>query len=299
MFVGVTFQRDHGPAHILRPGDLIGRSPRATLRLDDPRISEAHALVSLRQLDLKLIVLRGRFTVDGKARAEVVLAPGQRIVLAGVIPLTTTVVTLPDTVLAIGPADDPDAGIVVSGVVSYTAAHDHFEPGFDPDADAVFWSSDAGLSMRDRSGNERAVAPGERIDIAGHIIVARALPRHRLAAQTTDADGRFGARLRVRLHYDTVHVTGDGRVAVLDGLVARAVSELAAMRVPIHWQSLSESLWPDVRDPGTLRARWDQVLVRLRAHLREHNLRSDLIRANRRGLVELFLGPDDIIEDAT
>ena len=37
----------------------------AALHLDDPRVSEAHAMVSIRGSELKLLALRGRFQIDG------------------------------------------------------------------------------------------------------------------------------------------------------------------------------------------------------------------------------------------
>src|SRR5690606_9907840 len=63
-------------------GGFIGRSPFATLHLDDPRVSEAHALVSLRHGSLYLLALRRRFAVDGRPADELRLAEGQLIELA-------------------------------------------------------------------------------------------------------------------------------------------------------------------------------------------------------------------------
>lgn len=64
------------------PGEIIGRSPMAALCLEDPQISEAHSLVSLRGQSLMLLGLRGRFRVPGKIQTEVVLTNGLRIELA-------------------------------------------------------------------------------------------------------------------------------------------------------------------------------------------------------------------------
>ena len=69
----------------LVPGDLVGRIWSAALRLDDPGVSEAHALVSLRGEELWLLGLRGRFLVEGQPRTEVAMAPGMRVRLS---PLT-------------------------------------------------------------------------------------------------------------------------------------------------------------------------------------------------------------------
>ena len=58
-------QLPSGAMVLLGPGDLIGRSPTAALHIDDPRISEAHSMVSLRGSQLKLLALRGRHSVYG------------------------------------------------------------------------------------------------------------------------------------------------------------------------------------------------------------------------------------------
>lgn len=97
-----------GPAVVLGHGDLIGRLATAAVSLDDARISEAHAIVSLRGGAMRLLALRGRFRVHGKQRAEVVLAPGLDVELARGIVLHVDEVSLPDTVLAIaGPGLPP------------------------------------------------------------------------------------------------------------------------------------------------------------------------------------------------
>ena len=60
----VRLRLDSGEVRQLVSGDIIGRIWGAALRLDDPQISEAHALVSMRGTALKLLALRGRFVVD-------------------------------------------------------------------------------------------------------------------------------------------------------------------------------------------------------------------------------------------
>jgi pSer/pThr/pTyr-binding forkhead associated (FHA) protein len=50
----------------LGPGDIIGRLETATLRINEPQLSEAHALVSLRGEQLVLLALRGVVSVGGR-----------------------------------------------------------------------------------------------------------------------------------------------------------------------------------------------------------------------------------------
>ena len=52
------------------PGDLIGRTPSAAAVIDDPRIAEAHAFVSLRHGELHLLSLRRMVVVAGKPRSS-------------------------------------------------------------------------------------------------------------------------------------------------------------------------------------------------------------------------------------
>ena len=85
----------------LGPGDLIGRLWSAALPLSDGRISEAHAMVSLRGQELKLLALRGRFAVQGQGLSSLVLAPGQVISMAEGLDLRVAEVFLPSKVLAI------------------------------------------------------------------------------------------------------------------------------------------------------------------------------------------------------
>lgn len=66
----------------LAPGAVIGRSETAGLRLTDPRVSEMQAYVSLREEGLVLRALKGMLKGRSGRRAEIVLAPGQRIFIA-------------------------------------------------------------------------------------------------------------------------------------------------------------------------------------------------------------------------
>jgi hypothetical protein len=60
---------------------------------------------------------------------------------------------------------------------------------------------------------------------------------------------------------------------------------------------VAAEIWPDETDRNALRRKWDVNLARLRAHLREQRIRPDLVRADGSGNFELFLYPDDQIED--
>lgn len=87
--------------HELMHGDIIGRIWTAALQLNDARISEAHAMVSLREGNLQLISLRGSMAINGKVTPQIVLAPGQEIELAPNLTLTVEDVWLPEEVYGI------------------------------------------------------------------------------------------------------------------------------------------------------------------------------------------------------
>ena len=53
-----------------RPLPRIEEEQHRRLHVDDARVSEAHALVSLRGRELQLLALRGRFAVDSTPRSH-------------------------------------------------------------------------------------------------------------------------------------------------------------------------------------------------------------------------------------
>lgn len=90
-----------GAVATLVPGDLIGRMWSAALFLDDPRVSEAHAMVSLRGDRLELLSLRGALTCDGMPATRVRLANGRRIGLVERLYLDVESVTCPAVALVL------------------------------------------------------------------------------------------------------------------------------------------------------------------------------------------------------
>jgi len=123
---------------------------QSTVRIDDPRISEAHALVSLRGTELKLLALRGRLSVDGKPRTEVTLIPGLRVVLAGFFGLTVDDVAMPDQILGITAVYDPTQVVGAHGVIAIVPSSEvPLRSGYDPAAAAHVWTrADASVLRR-------------------------------------------------------------------------------------------------------------------------------------------------------
>jgi hypothetical protein len=289
----------------LAPGAIIGRMAGAALRLSDPRISEAHALVTVRGTDLRLLALRGRMSVGGHVTGAVTLTPGLRIVLAGFFPLSVLAVTLPEAVLAVvvtgsdgrryGPF--PVDGVSSVLVPAAHTAHLTIVGRFQADAHAVLWHHDASLRLRRKDGTEVGLTPGTATDLDGWRIACVMAPLSTWDAGETAADGRHDDPLTVTINYDVVHVRGaSGAAASFDGLLARLISEVACVGTPVAWEGIAETLWPDESDAAVLRGRWDQATSRIRRKLRAAGLRGDVLRS-RAGLVEVALGPRDILED--
>jgi len=280
----------------LPPGAIIGRMPQATLRLGDPRISEAHALVSLRRTELKLLSLRGRFQVDGVSVAEAALKAGTRIDFGGDLVLEVLAVSLPDSVDAIrGDALPLQALPPVTAILE---ARDDLIIGFLPEADALLWSDGDGLHLRLAGQDDREVQGGDSFSVGTRTFFIEEV-------LLADAGSSITLRqpdhepLQLVLRYDSVHIRVGAQTVLVDGIAARILSELALMRVPVEWRTAAQEVWPEVSDEVALRRNWDAGLARLRRRLLDGGVRTDLVRLVGRGRVEIFLGPRDRVVDET
>lgn len=299
MHAHVVLRDPDGREHELVHGDLVGRVWSAALQLDDGRVSEAHALVSLREGQLQLIALRGGLAVGGEPVVQVVLVPGQRVQLARGVELEVVEVNAPGRVLGI--EADGLARQALPGVCSVvTDPEPRLARGWREDAALHAWTTGDHWVARPAGGDARAVAAGDRV-VAGGVelrfleIALRDAGRH-----ATRRVGELDGPLRIVALYDTVHVyRPDGPPFVLGGMQARLVSELVAIGGPVSWGALSAELWPDEADPHLRRGRLDTLLSRVRRRLRAAGLRADLVRTDGSGTVELLLYPRDEVEDRT
>ncbi len=294
----VRFILPGGQAVELGHGDLVGRLWSAALPIADPRVSEAHAMVSLRGHELKLLALRGRFRVDGRPVNEVVLEPGQQISLAEGLDLRVDEVLLPAAVFAV--EGDGLPRVVVTGVCSLlTRPRPELVPRLVPGAPAWIWGDGEGWSLT-VGEHTRPVKPGDAWEVDGRRFRAVGLALGDGRATVTRHDGHAARRLRVVAMFDTVHLHPEGGVSVaLSGLAARAVSEVVAFDGPVPWEVLARELWPDEDDVHLLRHKLDVMMSRLRTRLREGGIRADLVRSDGFGHVELFLHAGDEVEDRT
>ena len=287
------------------PGALIGRSYAADVRLDDGRLSEAHAMVSLRGRELVLLPLRGRLRVGERDVARVLLVAGVVVTLATGVDLRVVTADLPRTVLAAelhrSPAQQNTPPQLLTGVMSVVASPSpHLAAGVQPAAVALVFSD--GLSWFVRCGEEAAVevASGDVVDMSdGWHLRFVDVDIETLAVLETSPLLPTTERLRLVSRFESVEVwRGDERVLLLAGVPARLVAELLAFGGPVRWEVLAESLWPQpdvARD--VLRHRLDVALTRLRKRLAYVGVRRDLVTAHRTGQLELVLRPGDRCED--
>jgi len=278
------------------PGDLVGRMPTAAVRLNDPRISEAHALISLRGRHMRLLALRGRFAVLGTVTSDVVLTSGLVVQFAPGLDLVVVAVTLADSVIGFeGPRA---ARQILPPVASLYTATGAVVPGFAPDASALLWVSGRALHLRVLGRPDAALAPEDTFELDGGVYRTVSIARANTLA--TERGGDLDAPLLIVLRFDSVHIHREGTVTAISGLPARLLTELGLIGVPVEWRTLARLLWPEeAAEDGALRSRFDRVLARLRQSLREAKTRPDLARTDGSGRLELLLGPRDRLKDET
>lgn len=296
MSVQVDFRVNGGDVVSAGPGAVIGRTAAAVIRLNDPAISEAHALVSLRGAGLRLLSLRGRFVVAGQRVTDVLLEPGVVIELAPSLSLEVVDVVLPGVVLGL---EIEGLGVLIPPpVASIFADRPEPVPGIAPGADAIVWSADQSFHARVAGAPDRELKAGQELRVAGRRIAVVAVPLADAATDATDAHAKFAVPLVLVVRYDVVHIWRAEVSIAVDGIPGRILTELALMRVPVEWRTVAREIWPEEANERRLRMNWDAGIARLRARLREAGIRGDLVRSAGAGLVEIFLGPDDRVTDA-
>jgi hypothetical protein len=278
----------------LQHGDLIGRLWSAALPIDDPRISEAHAFVSLRTNGFWLLSLRRMVAVAGKAVSEVALRPGLLVELADQLTLEVTEVVLPREVLVLEGEGLPSA--VLPSVCSITTSpRPALSSRHDPSAPCQIWTTGAGWRLRIHDV-QRLLPIGVPFEVDGLrlMVSARPVPE----SVRTQGQGGVHAPLRLEVSFDTVHLHRRGEPAlVIGGVSGRVLAELAAIRGPVHWETVAREIWLDEPDPLALRKRWDVSLARLRVRLREARVRHDLVTTDKNGIYALLLREGDEVDD--
>lgn len=291
----VVFLTPAGEEVALGHGDIVGRLGRAALYLDDPRVSEAHAMVSLRGEVLKMLALRGRMKLAGRQITELTLEAGQVIELAPSLTLRVEDVVLPDEVVGLRAPGLPP--IALQGVLSFFATPTpRFEPGLFANADLVVWGEEGTWKAAEPGQAPVPLGLGQTLTIGGVTLLTEAIPLDAVGTPATVAPNQ---PLRIIAHYDTAKVHHGDQVVLLAGVPARLISELVAIGGPASWEALAHELWGGEVPRDLLRTRFDMALSRLRKRLRGAHIREDLVVSSGTGQVELVLHDADTIQDAT
>lgn len=286
---------------VLAHGDLVGRLRHCALLLDDARISEAHALVSLRGDGLQLLPLRGRVWRDGQSVKQLRLEPGLRFEFASGLECVVEEIVLPESVP--GVLLDGVGPLVLAGTTSLVvdAGRLALRAGWVAGASAWAWCTGDEWRLQ-RRGDEavHTLCEGSRFVFPEGVVECAWLPLVDASIPPTRAEPERAGPVKLIARYQSVHLFHSGHeVLVLDGPYALIVSELVALGGPATWEVVAREVWRDCEDVELLRSRWDTALHRLRARLKAVGLRSSMIRSDRRGFVELVLGPHDEVVNQT
>ena len=295
----VRFRLPDGRLVELEPGDQIGRLWSMALPLDDPRVSEAHAMVSLRGHELVLLALRRQFLIRGAPTSVVRLEPGLEVEFAVGLSLLVESAELPSHLLAL--EGDALPRQILGGVCSLVLdptprlvarAHER--------AAACIWGTGIGWRVQVGDAPQRDLRPGDTLEVGGHTVRAVAVETGAAGHGETALQGGVRDPLRIIASWDAVQVHPGRRAPLLlSGLSARVVSELYTLGRVVPWEVLARELWNDDADRFSLRKRLDMQLLRLRRRLEGSRIRPDLVRTDGSGNVELLLYPEDVFEERT
>lgn len=293
----VRFRCPDGSIAELAHGDLIGRLGTAALHLDDARISEAHAMISLRGEELKLLALRGRFAVGSKPLSALTLAEGQQISFTRDLVLTVEEVVLPDEVIALSVGGKPQVLLGATAIIAEPEGL-RMVGGYREGAAALVWNRDDRWRIRIGSAPAQELRPGEVHTVSGQSVTAVALPLSRIGGGATRLAGAINSPLRIVVQFDAAQIHREGEpVLVLSGISARILSELVSFGGPVEWAVLAGEVWPHIEDRSRLRKQLDVSLTRLRKKLTRGRVRKDLINSDGTGKLALVLGEGDRVED--
>lgn len=298
MLASVQLRLPDGATVTAGPGAVVGRAFTADVRIDDGRVSEAHAMISLRGGELVLFALRGRVRVDGRDVTRVTLTAGLHVELAPTVMLAVDHVELPDAVLALEGDGVPRQTLV--GTTSVLLAPSlHLVTGVHEKAAAVVWSDGLRWRVRIGEGPVRTLKVGDVVTVAGKALRAVEEPVAKVGVPDTAPRSTLGGRLRIVSLFDSVQLWREGEPApcLLKGQQARLFAELLSVGGPLRWELLARQLWPSDTDVEPLRHRLDVTLAKLRQRLVAAGIRRDLVTSHRNGQLEVLLYPGDQADD--
>ena len=290
----------------VHPGHFVGRLATAAIHVPDPRISEAHALVSLRGNRLKLLALRGKLRVDDEVTDSVLLEQGRRIALAEGIELFVEDVFIPVSTLMLCGVEQGPVELVATtySLVPGAGPRLRLVPEYVDGAPAHLWFSADALSISRARGEPEPIVIGRPYTIEGVTLQVIRLPlsgtSDTVGSTAFTPDRKAERSLVVTARYTSVHIHCNGATIVINGRPANLLSELVRFGgKPVPWEVAARELWGAAPDRMSLRQNLDRTLQRLRERLREANLREDLVKLDGTGNIELVIHPVDRILDET
>lgn len=281
----VVFQTPDGRSHPIYPGSIIGRLAHAGLSIEDPRISEAHCLLSLRGAAFRLLGLRGGLKIGTRWKGEVDLREGMAVYLAEDYALSVAQIVVPTSILAIeGLNDDP----VALDRPEWSLFEDgpRLEPRVDRDAGAWIWNTGESWWFQAAGGDAQQVGAGDTIAVGDRearvittAVLSASTPRTIRTTKNTPpmvldiwpehTEIRVGDRKTVRL-------TGNGH-RILRQTALRTISGGS-----VHWTQVAEQIWR----VNATEDNWFTNHRRLQNKLREQQLPPDLVSCDN-GQVQL------------
>ncbi len=293
----IELQLPSGERTTVGPGAIIGRSFAADVQLEDGRVSEAHALISLRGSELVLFALRGRVRVEGRDVPRVTLIEGLRVELARGVELSVTRLQLPDEVLAVE-GDGVPRQVLTSVVSVCTAPQLHLVQGVRAEAEALIFSDGLSWFLRRGASAPKRLRPGERTNFGGIELRFVALALTGVATPETGPATTQGMLRLVSQHASVqVWTSGAPTPCVVSGQPALVLSTLLSQGKPVRWEALAATLWQGEEPDEVVRHRLDVVLGKLRKRLDDAGVRRDLVTAHHNGFLELVLYPGDQAHD--
>jgi hypothetical protein len=295
MGASVLIMLEGGETHELLPGDTIGRHWSCALKFADSRLSEAHAMVSLRGASLHLINLRGGLQIAGKMQKDPKLRLGMRVHLAPGVSFEVVELTLPKSVLCLV---GEDVDLPLSRAISLSPGHPvRVDGGHQPKATVHVWS-DGITWFATRDGESRPLASGSTVEVGSWVGTVH--ERSLKAASVPLTQQRVREAITIQSQFQTVHLwLGDRRALSLSGVSARILHELVELDGPVGWETVARLIWRDADDRAQLRRRWDTNLLRLRRACRDAGVRTDLLHSDGCGNIEILRYPGDqlVIDD--
>lgn len=285
----VLFQTDEGERHRAQPGDLLGRGARCAIPFEDPRISEAHAMVSLRAGGFWLLGLRGTVWQGHRWGHEVGLEAGKRVLIADDVGLTVLDIDLPSLILALeGIGDRPMP--LTHATLSLFAEPLQVASGFRGSAEAWIWASDGHWMVRESSGAIRVLEIGEPVQVGKYRLDVVGVPLEAGQAHRTVRQRSVHPPLTIEIGVSNTVIVSNGEELSLVGRshdLLRTTAELTTETgAPVHWTAVASRIWR----ANPTAENWYRNRARLAARLKSAGLPSDLVAMDQ-GLVSLRLRP--------